>query len=436
MRRVRCVAAVLVLTVVASACGSDSDTPSADSAGLSVEAVTLPADTIAPSADTTTPTADSVAPSADTSSPDTAPTSTEGSTASAFQLVESADLAAEVERLYVGTWGAPPTDGPAAAVDKNVWVISCGEAAAACAQLAAGAVDAAETIGWNVTLFDGKFGADGAFGSGVRQAVAAGADAIIVGAIDCAAIAQPLADAKAAGIVLVSIGGYDCDDERLGGGEPLFDATVFNDDDLRDANVAAKMSGRDRALWLLERAGTSGLEIISFQLVDSLVSIDLAAGFEEQVTALCADCTITTVEFASAEIFDIGTKVADAMAQHPGADAIVLPFDSFMLLGGAQAVDRSGRSDEIEVLGGEGNAANLELIASNGGQDFAYAGSLRWNGWGAVDTVNRLFAGQEPVAQGGGQQFVDGDHPVEHDEFEIVPPVDYRALYAQAWGVQ
>ena len=407
-----------VIVVLASgfftACGDDDDS---DAASTEAPATTeAPAETTAEQ--TTTP------PDAST----TQPTTDDGA---------GTDIAAEADLYYAGTYTDPPAESPPPATDKNVWVISCGEAAVGCAQLAGGAVEAGEVLGWDMTLYDGKLGADGAYPTGVRQAVAAGADALLIGAIDCALIAQPLAEAREAGVVVVGLGGYDCDDARVGGGEPLFDASPFGSDDLATVEAQMLNNGDARAAWLLNTAGTSGLKVLSLRHADSLLGSDLAAGFEARIQQECEDCEIVPLDFTFADLGTgaIGTKVSDALVQNPDVNALFAPYDSVLLLGVAQAVMRSGRADSINVVGGEGYTPNLELIRTNAGQDMAIGSATRWTGWAGVDTLNRLFAGEAPVAEGFGLQFIDAEHMPEDDGVAFIPPVDYKAKYKAAWGV-
>ena len=74
------------------------------------------------------------------------------------ELVQEAQQT--VDQYIQGTEGEPPTDGPAAVPDQTVWVISCGQAVPGCSIQTDAAVEAAETLGWDTTLFDGAFGAN------------------------------------------------------------------------------------------------------------------------------------------------------------------------------------------------------------------------------------------------------------------------------------
>jgi len=438
MRGLRSLCALaLAGTLVAASCGGDEH----ESAGATTAdtSVPVPASTAEPVGEppvedtvggaTTVVATTDVAPPESSDGDDDEPTSDPAD--------GTADLSSFVESLYAGTFTDPPSESPPAATDKSVWVISCGEAAAGCAELAGGAKEGAEAMGWDVTLFDGRFGADGAYPAGVRQAVAAGADGILIGAIDCPLIAQPLAEARAAGIVVVGMGAYDCDDERLGGGDPLFDGWTFSSDERPTTRDEALANGDARAAWLMVHDGTEGLQVLVFHHVDSLLGEDYADGFESRIEAECATCEIVPIEFTFADLATgaIGRKASDALVKYPDADALFVPYDSLLLLGVAQSVVRSGRVDDVTVVGGEGYTPNLELIATNGGQDVAVGTSGRWSGWGGVDTLNRLFAGEQPVGQGYGFRLIDAEHMVEDDGVAAIPPIDYKSAYRSAWGV-
>jgi len=56
-----------------------------------------------------------------------------------------------LQSAYKGTFKAPPASGPKAAKGKNVWVISCGQVAASCAEIAGAAMQAGKALGWKMT---------------------------------------------------------------------------------------------------------------------------------------------------------------------------------------------------------------------------------------------------------------------------------------------
>lgn len=360
------------------------------------------------------------------------PDASNGSGGSGAKAVEAVTEA--VQAAYTGTYAAPPTEPTSPPAGLEVWVISCGQAAIGCATVAGGAQEAAELVGWDVTLYDGKLGADNAYATGVRQAVAAGADAIILASIDCAAVRAPLEEAKAQGVTVIGALAYDCDDQRIGGGDPLFAANVIPNAQQPTVSDYAREAGRVKADWVIER--TDGKAVaLSLTHSDSLFGSDIAAGFDDELET-CETCELISLPFTYAELGtgQVPAKVSQALVRTPTINAVTTPYDSLMILGVAQAIVRSGRQPEIASVGGEGYPPNLELIQQGAGQDAAVYQAADWFGWAAVDTLSRVLNDQEAQPSGIGLQLVDAEHlPVLVDD-QVEPPVDFKALYRETWG--
>jgi len=339
-----------------------------------------------------------------------------------------------VQTAYKGTYTSPPTTAPRPPSGKSVWVVSCGQAAVGCSTPANAAADAAKAIGWNATVYDGKLGVDNAYAAGVRQAVAAKADAIIIGAIDCPLIKQPLQEAKAAHIAVVALLAYDCNDPRFGGGAPLFSGIVIPNTAQPTTAEYSIAQGKMKADWVLSQTAGKATAL-SLNHTDSLLGQDIAKGFDTEIKA-CAACKLTSLPFTFAELGTgaVPTKVSQALLKDPSINAVTTPYDSLMALGVAQAIVRSGRKDKISSVGGEGYAQNLELIKSDGGENAAVYESTAWFGWAAVDSVVRLFASAPLQPAGIGSQLVDKTHLPPTDANGIIPPVDFKSVYLKAWG--
>src|SRR3954449_3816671 len=138
-----------------------------------------------------------------------------GSTASTSADATGADISAELEADYKGTFTAPPSSAPTPAADADVWVVPCGKVVAGCEAPAEGAVAAGEALGWKMTIADGALGVGDGYSVAIRQAVAAKADAIIVTGIDCDFAKGGLQAAKDADIPTILFGGFDCKDTPL-----------------------------------------------------------------------------------------------------------------------------------------------------------------------------------------------------------------------------
>lgn len=95
------------------------------------------------------------------------------------------------------------------------------------------------------------------------------------------------------------------------------------------------------------------------------------------------------------------------------------------------AVETTPRDLLVSVA--EGLPEGLELIRE-GKAHFGAGISYAWEGYAAVDALNRLLNGEEAVNSGMGVKLFDADH--DFPEGRVwEPPYDYRALYRKAWGL-
>lgn len=334
---------------------------------------------------------------------------------------------------YKGDFEPPPTSGPAAVSGKTVWYLSCGQAYLACVMQADAFKDAGAQLGWDVVIQDGK--ADPSVAAGIiRQGIAAQVDGIALTTFDCPGIKSALLEARTAGVPVVNFGSMDCNDPAFGGtDEPLFTATVklrgsdnaaeyFREWAKARANyVIATTNGTADALWITEQSQA----LHQYQ----------GKAFMEQM-ATCTTCSVTEVPFTFAQVPNPATQQwTTAIQSNPKATVVAEGIDALMGLGLQTAVQQSGRAGLV-VGGGEGLPPNFDLIRQ-GVQTFSVAIPYTWVYWGLADTLNRVFAGQDPATfpnQGAGWQFVDKDHnlPAEGQSYE--PPVDYQAAYKAIWS--
>jgi len=90
-----------------------------------------------------------------------------------------------LQDLYVGTYHAPTGDAPKPEEGKNVWVVSAGQNIEAAEEATAVVEEAATKLGWDLTVFDGRFDPTRQL-AGVEQALSDGADGIIALYLGCA----------------------------------------------------------------------------------------------------------------------------------------------------------------------------------------------------------------------------------------------------------
>lgn len=357
-----------------------------------------------------------------------------------------AQARAFLKLAYRGSSVLPSPASRPAAKGKNVTIISSGQNSISSAVPVAGEMEACAAIGWTCTVYDGK--SDPSTWPGlVRQAIAARTDGIILQAIDCPLIEQPLREAKAAGIKVVGSYAFDCSDpkfhgEQLFGGQPLY---IVPKVIARLQSKLPKSVKNPTALGSVSYAYTLGLATIAktggaakvisvsdpeFRIVDYTLQ-----GFKAGLSTDPKSKIVANVDFLVSELGPaLEAKVSQALLQHPEANAIRIPYTAAMLLGGASAIQKSGRAGKIVVVGTEGFGPELDLIRS-GLVSFANITPKAWIGWAAVDTMNSLFINKPVQNSGLGATLVDKTHGLPATpgaEFDTFP--DYRKAYKKAWG--
>ncbi|MET0475745.1 MAG: substrate-binding domain-containing protein [Mycobacterium sp.] len=357
-----------------------------------------------------------------------------GCTTIAAESQIATNLTAEQQKILQSGYDGealqePTADGPPAQRGKRVWAVSCGEAYQACSLMSSAFAEAGQQLGWDVNLVDGK--ADPSVATGlIRQAVAAGVDGIAVFSFDCPGVKSGLEAARAADVPVVQFTSIDCNDEAFGSGDPLYTAglNVMGSTEIKDFYLKW---GAARADYVAALMGGEGklLEIVN---TDQRTQQYANQGFEEQFGKACPGCELVKVPFTYAQVPREATaKWNSALMQNPDAKAVATGIDSLMGLG-LQSALKQATFGGI-VAGGEG--LNLDLVR-DGIQDTETVIPYALASWGLANTLNRIFAGEDPTAlptEGGGWQFVDGDHNLPAVGQPWEPPFDFRALYTSMW---
>ncbi|WP_368680763.1 substrate-binding domain-containing protein (plasmid) [Rhodococcus opacus] len=290
--------------------------------------------------------------------------------------------------------------------------------------------EAAASVGWEVSVFDGKFSPD-RYQEGMRRAISWGADAVLMNGIDCAGNEAPLQALRDAGIKVVAIAAVDCD-EGGGTGEGLFEAPAYPG--AATPHDYFEKLGAIQADWIIAQSSGQA-KVIEFPVPDFLITRATQEGFERQL-ATCAGCEI--VDTVAIGINDFGPGVQDkaeqALLQNPDADYISANYDELMSFGIAAAVMGSGRNDAIGVIAGNGYPYNMNLIRNNQGQDAGYAYDFEWDHYAGFDTVNRILQAQRPGEVGPPVVLFDKENNLPAEGSGYVSGADFRSVFAESWG--
>lgn len=377
------------------------------------------------------------APASDTAGATTGSTGTGPATGAATGAAPAAGDPA-LAALYAGILKSPDTTPRPGVKGKKVVVISNGQASISSSIPSNAAVEAGQALGWNTSLYDAQLQPAKAQDL-VRQAIAAGADGIVVDANDCPTEKAALQEAKAKGVKVVGIFSFDCDDpifNGAGGGQPLFSGTINYQGKTSGQAIDdfTKAYGAAQAKAIIAATGGKA-KVIFFNDLEVTVLKYTGQGFLDEMKT-CSGCSVVAnVTFTGAELGPVlQQKVASALLQHPEANAIKSPFTAAALLGIAPALVQSGRQAKVFSMGGEGFEPELSLIRNRQGVDAVEITPSDWTGYAAIDTLNSLFSGKPAVDSGLGYQLVDRTHGLPASG-PFIPAVDFKAVYKKAWGV-
>ena len=347
-----------------------------------------------------------------------------------------------LEKLYASSEYAPPSTGPKLAPNKNVIFLSCGQLAPGCAGPALAMEEITKQIGWHYKIIDGAFGVNDGYNSGMRQAIAAKPDAIVVHGIACPQILQPLKEAREAGIPVINIQAADCDDVKNPGGpsEPLFTNMQFNKD-FKSAAEFFYEAGFTQASYLID--ATQGHAIIIRDRYTGSLQGDYQAAGQDAALAKCSDCkVVATVDWGPADGGPSGAlnqKFTTLLTQFPKANAALLSYDSVATSYGiSKMITDAGREATMVVVAGEGYAPAQEVIRLRAGLTADVGQSPEWMAWGAIDTMNRYFNNSPLVPEGIGYRVIDASHNLSPEGEDYTPPkslIDLQGIYLRSWGV-
>lgn len=325
--------------------------------------------------------------------------------------VQGAVKSAMAERA---SW-AGPTDSVVVPAGKKIVSITCSSQGIGCVNAAAGAKEAGQLLGWNVSVVDGK-GDPNTWNAAVAQAVSDGADGIILNAINPALVQGGLAQARANKIpvALTFI--------PSSGAPPTVDAYVTSDH---------TESGQQAANWIIANSGASAhVLLLEEPQFPELGERTKAAA--QRLTDACSNCSIT-----KKVQFNIGTMpqqlpglVSSALQSDPGINYVLAPFDSAALFA-SQGIAQFGKAG-VQLVGFEGDPDGMERLRS-GAQAADVATVQPWMGWAAVDALARLMTGQKVTQQQVPQRLFDKTNEPSGGN-GWAGDLDFRAKYRALWG--
>jgi ribose transport system substrate-binding protein len=329
-----------------------------------------------------------------------------------------------------GTFMLPSAQSRPAAKGKSIVVLSGGQAVSSSAIPSDAAVAAARAMGWKVTLYDAKLNPAN-YTPLINQAVAAGADGIVLDAVDCDAAKEAMSQARKSGVALVAIDAFDCTDPHAGDaargvysaginyGLPGGFAQLQSDEGIAEANYILASSHNDAPIVVFQDPEFVGLGYIDRAFVKK---IDGSAG-----STVLATVSFTTADLAGGKLAEI---VQATMLRYPTATWVTSPYAAATEIGVVPGLGANPR--HVQVVSQEATP-EVETLIGQGKVTAVVDTDPTWVGWAAVDTMNSVFLGRPPSLSGLGLRIVDaGD--LRPSPAGTTESTAFMSAYEKAWA--
>lgn len=252
----------------------------------------------------------------------------------------------------------------------------------------------------------------------IEQAIDAGAGSLLFFSQDPSTLAEPLKDAREAGVKVVS------GNNALQIGDPP--------DKNTDASVSHDYYGAGviNGTYAAARFGgaTSGL---CLAIPEFKVTGSVCKGFTDAVKKYCPDCEVKTKDVAVAQLVDQTNAIVNAeLLSNADLNFVMGSVDDFC--GIAAATVERVRPDGDVVCGGQNGTVDALTSIKKGGFQVVTAGqNTNWWGWAFFDATARAQVGaigEDAVITAPNTLFT-------AESFDYTGPVDYDSTDA-AYGVK
>lgn len=313
-----------------------------------------------------------------------------------------------------------PTTSPKLKPSQLVFSIPCSKIAEGCQFINEGVEEAAKAAGWEYQTVNPEGDPDKS-NAAIRQAVAAGADAIVIISIDPKLVAGPLAEAEKAGIaVIMTTGGHE--DEL-----PFLEEHGVSHDVSIHAEFQGELLG---AFAAVEGEGEAQLAMFT---APEFPTITQRYDGTRKTLEECPGCSVvSSTNFTQTEIATkLGPAYQSVLQANPSVNFGWVGLDA--AAGVMVAAAEQPGAIAPPLLGFDGNKQNIEFVLE--GKQLADVGApLHWMGWAALDNANRILQGEPAVKDDGiPSRLITKENAGEYVENGFQGGINYQEKYEQLW---
>ncbi|MET0448645.1 MAG: substrate-binding domain-containing protein [Aeromicrobium sp.] len=283
-----------------------------------------------------------------------------------------------------------------------------------------GIKDAADAAGLEFKELNGT-GTTQSSNQMITTALGAGADAIILNGIDPSTVTNPLEQAKAAGVPVITVISGVLDNDN-----PLIFGDVTPDENKLGTGYA------DYALFKTD----CDLKLGSIALPKAFeLNYTLDKDTHAEVERLCPSCTVDTIEMDIANLATaLPTQVQSLLKRNPEINYLALGFDAIASYVGSSA---TRINPDIKMIGNNGLTPNMKDIIDGGVQeaDLTYPPN-EYVGWLLMDKVLSAFSGGERGNTEIPMRLADETNIGDGDLTKLFPSWDgFESKFTEHWGL-
>lgn len=305
---------------------------------------------------------------------------------------------------------------------KKVTVLVSSLAVPFVANIAKGAKEAAQAVGWNATIVDGK-GDVTEWSRVVNRAVAQKVDGIITVGASPAQMKPAVAAAQAGGIPVVDT--LTADQNK----DPLVPGTFAH------VSISFYDSGRLQADYVVAH-GKADDHVLVLGDNEFPGEVTRVQGMKAEFSKLCPDCTVTVQDTQVATLSTQLQSTTQTLLLRDPNIAWVLPTYDAQALYAIAGIKAAGKN-KVKVVGSDAVQANLNLVAKGDVQVADVGEPDTWSGWAAVDMLGRALAKQQPVSPNIPLRVFDSSNlqGVDTSDTEALFGSSFRDEYKKMWGL-
>jgi ribose transport system substrate-binding protein len=354
-----------------------------------------------------------------------------GTSGASTASVNAGGLAAATKSVAAGENPNEGFQAPGPAFDasklrgKSIWVITFLSVPFA-QQNVQGLKEAAAAVGAKVTAFDGGAGVD-AYQRGIRQAIAQGADAIIVGTLNPSLFTPDLRTARARGIKVVAVSSH-APGQLPSPGEPV-DGYV---------DPCYECAGRLMADSAITDAKGKADAVVIWSSDVRIPGLDQVGAIKSEFKQKCPSCRVEVKDVPAGQWQTRLQSVTQTILTSDPNVTHLLPLYDGMVSFMKPAVRAANAMNRVKITSFNATPAVMQEIGQGVLSDVGI-GSVRY-GWGWADQTFRVLAGAKPVADERlPVRLFDGSNIGQLNLGASTDTwygsVDYRTAYKRLWGL-